>query len=77
MPRGQAAGAVMLEHPGGTAGPVDIDAGGGGVFGAPYPTLTVSEADVAAGEVVARFAVPALRLSAELRYETATGRARN
>jgi len=77
MPRGQTARDVMLEHPGGTAGPVDVDAGGGAVFGAPYPTLTVSEADVAAGEVVARFAVPVLGLSAELRYATATGRARN
>ncbi|WP_036284783.1 sialidase family protein [Microbacterium luticocti] len=73
LPAGVAASAVVLEHPGGRTDPVEIAAGGRAVFGAPYPTLVVTEADVDAGVVIARFAVPALGLARELRYSTATG----
>lgn len=73
LPEGCAQRAVVLEHPGGRAAPRDLAAGGRTVYAAPYPALTVTEAEVAAGVVVARFAVPALGLSRELRFSCATG----
>lgn len=73
LPEGVAADGVVLEHPGGATIPVDLPPGGRAVFGAPYPALTVTDADVAAGVAAARFAVPALGLARELRYSTATG----
>lgn len=70
-----AAGAqnVVLEHPGGRTAPQDIPAGGRALFSAPYPALTVTDADIAAGVVTARFTVPALGLARELRFDCATG----
>lgn len=73
LPERVAADGVVLEHPGGATLPVDLPPGGRAVFGAPYPALTVSDADIAAGELTARFAVPALGLERQLRFSTATG----
>ncbi|MFD4420775.1 exo-alpha-sialidase [Agromyces sp. NPDC058484] len=75
LPDGVAASGVVLEHPGGRTLPREIAAGGRSVFSNPYPTRTVTDADVAAGVVVARFAVPALGLTRELRFSTETGAA--
>lgn len=73
LPEGASAEHVVLEHPGGATIPVDLPPGGRAVFGAPYPSLTVTEADVSAGFVAARFAVPSLGLARELRFSTVTG----
>lgn len=73
LPDGVPAAGVVLDHPGGATIPVDLPPGGRAVFGAPYPSLTVTEADVDAGVVEARFAVPALGLARILRFSTATG----
>ncbi|MFJ4044235.1 exo-alpha-sialidase [Microbacterium sp. NPDC089987] len=65
---------VVLEHPGGSTAPQDIPAGGRLLFSAPYPALTVADADIAVGTVTARFTVSALGLARELRFDCATGR---
>lgn len=64
---------MTLAHPGGATIPVDLPPGGRAVFGAPYPSLTVTEADVGAGRAEARFAVPSLGLERTLRFSTETG----
>lgn len=74
MPADAGARNVVLEHPGGSTSPQDIPAGGRLLFSQPYPALTVDDADIAAGAVTARFAVPALGLERELRFDCATGR---
>lgn len=74
LPASRAATDVVLEHPGGSTPAQDLPAGGRALFAAPYPALTVTEADVAAGVVVARFAVPVLGLERELRFACASGR---
>lgn len=73
LPDGVAAPGVVLEHPGGATLPVDLPPGGRAVFGAPYPALTVTAADVAAGVLTARFSVPGLGLERHLHFSTATG----
>ncbi|WP_313355247.1 sialidase family protein [Microbacterium sp.] len=73
VPEGAGARNVVLEHPGGSTPPQDIPAGGRTLFSAPYPALTVTDADIAAGVVTAQFAVPVLGLACELRFDCATG----
>ncbi|WP_447943343.1 sialidase family protein [Microbacterium aurum] len=73
LPESVGATNVVLAHPGGTTMPVDIPAGGRAVFSAPYPTLVVTDADVVAGVVTARFVIPTLNLERELRFSCATG----
>lgn len=73
LPQGVAAAGVTLAHPGGATIPVDLPPGGRAVFGAPYPSLTVTEADVGAGRAEARFAVPSLGPERTLRFSTEAG----
>ena len=75
LPEGVSATGMVLEYPGGHTEPRDIEAGGRMVH--MRARRIVTAADVAAGTVDARFAVPALGLSHEVCYSAATGQRRD